>query len=57
LLVAVLASMQWAYIPGVVLLVMGALLGTPFVGTLSFIWPAVLIIGGLILIFQFVRRN
>ncbi len=57
LLVAVLASMQWAYIPAVVLLVMGALLGTPFVGALNFIWPTVLIIGGLILIFQFIRRN
>ena len=55
LLVAVLASMQWAYIPGVVLLVMGALLGTPFVGTLNFIWPIVLIFGGLFLIFQFMR--
>jgi hypothetical protein len=57
LLVAVLASMQWAYIPGVVLLVMGALLGTPFVGTLNFIWPIVLIFGGLVLIFQFMRRK
>ena len=57
LLVAVLASMQWAYIPGVILLVMGALLGTPFVGTLNFIWPTVLILGGLILIFQFMRRR
>jgi hypothetical protein len=57
LLVAVLASLQWAYIPGVVLLVMGALIGTPFVGTLNYIWPTVLILGGLILIFQFMRRN
>ncbi len=57
LFVAVLASMQWAYIPAVVLLVMGALLGTPFVGALNFIWPTVLIVGGLILIFQFMRRK
>ncbi len=57
LLVAVLASLQWAYIPGVVLLVMGALIGTPFSGSLNFIWPTVLILGGLILIFQFTRRN
>ena len=57
LLVAVLASMQWAYIPGVVLLVMGALLGTPFVGALNYVWPAVLILGGLILIWQFIRRQ
>jgi hypothetical protein len=57
LLVAILASMQWAYIPAVVLLIMGALLGTPFVGSLNLVWPAVLIIGGLILIFQFMRRK
>jgi hypothetical protein len=57
LLVAILASMQWAYIPAVVLLIMGALLGTPFVGSLNLLWPAVLIIGGLILIFQFMRRK
>lgn len=57
LLVAILTSMQWAYIPGVILLVMGALLGTPFVGTLNFIWPAALIFGGLVLIFQFMRRK
>lgn len=57
LLVAVLASMQWAYIPGVILLVIGALLGTPFIGSLNFIWPVVLIFGGLILIFQFLRQK
>lgn len=57
LLVAILASMQWAYIPAVILLIMGALLGTPFVGSMNLLWPAVLIIGGLILIFQFIRRK
>ena len=57
LLVAVLASMQWAYIPAAVLLAMGALLGTPFTGLLNFLWPAVLIVGGLILVFQFFRRQ
>ena len=57
LLVAILASMQWAYIPAVILLILGALLGTPFVGALNFIWPTVLILGGLILIFQFLRHR
>lgn len=59
ILLAVLTSMEWAYIPGVVLLVMGALLGTPFIGlgVLNFVWPAVLIFGGLVLIFQFMRRK
>jgi hypothetical protein len=56
LLVAVLASMQWAYIPGVILLLMGAALGyTPFEGALNYVWPAALILIGLLLIFQFVR--
>jgi hypothetical protein len=57
LLVAVLASLQWAWIPGVVLLVLGAIIGTPFVGSLNYIWPAALILGGLLLILQFARRR
>jgi hypothetical protein len=57
LLVAVLASLQWAWIPGVVMLVLGAVIGTPFVGSLNYIWPAALILGGLLLIFQFARRH
>lgn len=57
LLVAVLASMQWAYIPAVVLLVMGAVLGTPFADSFNYIWPAALILAGLLLIFQFVRHR
>lgn len=55
LLVAVLASLQWAYIPGVILLLFGALLGTSFASAASYIWPAVLILAGLVLIWQFVR--
>ena len=57
LLVAVLASMQWAYIPGVILLVLGAFIGTPFAGSLNYVWPTALILGGLLLIFQFVRKK
>lgn len=57
LVVAVLASLQWAYIPGVILLIMGALIGSPFVGVMSYIWPAALIVGGLLLILQFVRKK
>jgi len=55
LLVAILASLQWAYIPGVILLLFGALLGTSFEGALNYIWPAALILAGLVLIWQFVR--
>lgn len=55
LLVAVLASLQWAYIPGVILLLFGALLGTSFAGALNYLWPAILILAGLVLIWQFIR--
>ena len=56
LLVAVLAAMQWACIPGVILLLMGAALGyTSMNGALNYVWPAALILMGLLLIFQFVR--
>ncbi len=57
LLVAVLTSAQWAYIPGIILLVMGAVLGTSFAGALNYIWPAALILAGLMLIYRFVRRQ
>jgi hypothetical protein len=57
LLVALLASLQWAWIPGVVLLVLGALIGTPFAGAMNYLWPAALIVGGLMLILQFARKR
>ncbi len=56
-LVAVLASLHWAWIPGILLLVMGALIGTPFLGSMNLIWPIALIVGGLLLIFQFARKR
>ncbi|MEZ0396098.1 MAG: hypothetical protein ABWK53_06715 [Anaerolineales bacterium] len=49
-LVAVLANMRWAYIPAGVLLIIGILLGTPFVGVLEYIWIGLLLLGGLALI-------
>ena len=56
LLVAVLTSMQWAYIPGVILLLMGAVLDyTATAGALNYAWPAALILMGLLLIVQFTR--
>ncbi len=55
-LVAVLASLTWAWIPGIILLVIGALLGTLFGGSMNYAWPIALIAGGLLLIVQFVRR-
>ncbi len=56
LLVAILARMRWAYIPGIVLLVLAALVGTAYANVLNYVWPAILIIAGLVMIWQFVRR-
>jgi hypothetical protein len=50
ILVAVLpgekSGRSWALIPGVILLLFGALLGTPFRGITEYLWPVVLIILG-----------
>jgi hypothetical protein len=58
LLVALLPNpfgkMQWAYIPAAVLVVMGAFLGSAStVGLANYIWPAALIVIGLVVIFGF----
>jgi hypothetical protein len=57
LLVAWLANMSWAYIPGIILLAMGALIGAALPGTAGLLWPAVLVVAGLILILRFSRRS
>jgi hypothetical protein len=57
ILVALLAGLQWAWIPGIILVVMGAVFGLAFTGAASLVWPAALIVGGLLLIFQFVRKK
>ena len=57
LLVACLANKAWAYIPGVILLAMGGLVGAAFPGALGLLWPAVLVVAGLILIFRFARKS
>lgn len=61
LLVAVLPApinRSWAIIPAAALLVVGALLGTPFKGLAGYIWPAALFIAGIYLIYTFFRgRN
>jgi hypothetical protein len=50
LLVGVLARMRWAYIPAAILLVLGIVLGTPFVGIFEYVWIGALVLGGLVLI-------
>lgn len=48
---------SWALIPGTVLLLFGALLGTPYSGFTDFLWPAVLIIlGGYFVLRFFMNR-
>jgi hypothetical protein len=51
------SARTWALIPGTILLLFGALLGTPFVGLADYLWPAVLIVLGIYLIFRFFRNQ
>jgi hypothetical protein len=58
LLVAILPNPHgktgWAYIPAVVLVLMGAFIGsTSTVGLVSYVWPVALILVGLIVVFRF----
>lgn len=60
ILVAILpggSSRSWALIPGTILLLFGALLGTPFFGLADYFWPAVLILLGGYLILRFLRNQ
>jgi uncharacterized membrane protein (UPF0136 family) len=60
ILVAVLPgddNRSWALIPGTILLVFGALIGTPFFGLAEYFWPALLILLGGYFVFQFFRRQ
>src|SRR5512134_342459 len=60
ILVAVLpggSGRSWALIPGVILLLFGALLGTPYSGLTDYLWPVVLIIlGGYFVVRFFLNR-
>ena len=60
ILVAILpggSSRSWALIPGTILLLFGALLGTPLSGLTQYLWPAVLILLGIYLVFRFFRNQ
>lgn len=60
ILVAVLpggASRSWALIPGTILLLFGALLGTLYSGLTNYLWPAILILlGGYLVVRFFLNR-
>jgi len=60
ILVAILpggSSRSWALIPGTVLLIFGALIGTPFFGIAEYFWPAVLIVLGGYFLVRFFRNQ
>lgn len=49
---------SWALIPGTILLVFGALLGTPYGGLTEYLWPAALIlVGGYFVLRFFINRS
>lgn len=50
-------SRQWALIPGIILLIFGVILGTPFAGMADYFWPAILIVLGGYLIIRFFRSQ
>ena len=59
LLVAILpggSSRMWALIPGTILLILGALVGTPFSGVSQYFWPVLLILLGGFFVIRFFRR-
>lgn len=58
LLVALLpgtGTRSWAWIPGVLLVLFGAVLGTPLFGLAGYFWPAVLIVLGGFFVLRFFR--
>lgn len=57
LAVAVLATMRWAYIPAVVLLLVGLLIDTQYSSAIQYAWIAVLLLAGGIMIFQALRKK
>jgi hypothetical protein len=57
LLVALLAKMKWAYIPAAVLLLLGFILGTPFVGVFEYAWIGLLLLAGVIMIISALRAE
>ncbi len=56
LLVAVLAAMPWAYIPALILMALGGLLGTTLAPAVNYVFPLAFILGGLLLMVQFFYR-
>ena len=51
------SSRSWALIPGVILLIFGAILGTPLAGFTQYLWPVILVLLGGYLIVRFFRSQ
>lgn len=60
LLVALLpggGSRMWAWIPGTILLILGAIIGTPYIGFAEYLWPVVLIVLGGFFVYRFFQNR
>jgi hypothetical protein len=57
LLVGLLASMNWAYIPAGVLIVLSLALWSPLAGATNYVLPIVFVAAGLMLIYRFYRAQ
>lgn len=49
--------MTWPLIPAAILIIMGVILATPYVGLLNYLGPAALILGGGYFLFRSIRRT
>jgi hypothetical protein len=57
LLVAILSSQRWAYIPSVALLLVGLLADTQYASAIQYAWVVVLLVAGGLMIFQALRKQ
>lgn len=49
-------NLRWGFYPAAALLAMGVLISVGFENAINYLWPAALIIGGLVLLMQAMRR-
>jgi hypothetical protein len=45
-------GLRWIFIPGVILLMMGIVVGIPFIGAFGYLWSLVLLVGGAFFIWR-----
>jgi len=49
--------LRWAFIPALVLFIIGAFITASSVSVINYIWPVVLILGGIVMLFTVMRRR